>query len=212
MRDLPFFTTEHGVASLILNQIPYTKSAYIRIQDSSAPEELLSECMVFCKAVGAERVFATGAPCCEKYPKHTDIVKMTASVSAIGDTNAFLFPVTEKTVEKWRELYNQKIVSVPNAAYMTIHKAKQYMKQGSMYFVHRDGKLLGIGFVKDCELCWLSSVCAGAGADIVRALCHAITADTVTLEVATENIKAMQLYEKLGFIATELVSSWYRII
>lgn len=212
MRDLPFFTTEHGVASLTLNQIPYTKSAYIRIQNGSEPEELLSECIDFCKAVGAERIFATGDSCCEQYPKYTDIVKMTASVSAVGDTTASLFPVTEQTVEKWREIYNQKIVSVPNAAYMTIYKANEYWKQGSMYFVHRDGLLLGIGLVKENELSWVASVHSGSGPDIVRALCHAITADTVTLEVASANKKAMQLYKQLGFIATALVSSWYQII
>ena len=212
MRDLPFFTTEHGVASLTLNQIPYTKAAYIRIQEGVAPEELLSECADFCKAVGAERIFATGALCCESYPKYTDILQMTAQISSIGDTTASLFPVTEETVEKWRELYNQKIVSVPNAAYMTIQKAKEYREQGSMYFIHRDGVLLGIGLIMENSLCWLASVHPGAGADIVRALCHAITADTVALEVASANKKALQLYQDLGFIANSLVSSWYRII
>ena len=43
MRDMPFFTTLSGVASLTLSQIPYTGKAYIRIQDSTEPEQFLRE-------------------------------------------------------------------------------------------------------------------------------------------------------------------------
>ena len=67
MRDMPMFTTENGVASLTLNQIPYTKSAWIRIQNSVSPQALLEECIAFCKAVDAEYIYATGDSCCEKY-------------------------------------------------------------------------------------------------------------------------------------------------
>jgi hypothetical protein len=34
MRDIPMFTTEYGVASLVLKEIPYQAAAYITIQDS----------------------------------------------------------------------------------------------------------------------------------------------------------------------------------
>ena len=33
MRDFPIFSTETGVSSLTLKEIPYKKQAYIRIQD-----------------------------------------------------------------------------------------------------------------------------------------------------------------------------------
>ena len=33
MKDIPVFTTDFGVASLILKEIPYRGEAYIRIQD-----------------------------------------------------------------------------------------------------------------------------------------------------------------------------------
>ena len=70
MRDMPFFTTRLGVSSLTLSQIPYTKQAYIRIQDSREPEAFLQECLGFCKALGAEKVYATGHAVCEKYPEY----------------------------------------------------------------------------------------------------------------------------------------------
>ena len=44
MRNIPVFTTEFGVASLILKEIPYTGIAYVRLQSSLFPEKLLEEC------------------------------------------------------------------------------------------------------------------------------------------------------------------------
>ena len=68
MRDFPMFTTENGIASLILKQIPYWGSAYIRIQDSKEPEMLLAECVDFCHCAGAQKIYATGHSVLEKYP------------------------------------------------------------------------------------------------------------------------------------------------
>ena len=58
MRNIPVFTTEFGVASLILKEIPYTQTAYIKILSSLAPVELLEECRSFCRAAGAEKIYA----------------------------------------------------------------------------------------------------------------------------------------------------------
>ena len=37
MRDFPMFTTENGVGSLVLREIPYRGVAYVTIRDASAP-------------------------------------------------------------------------------------------------------------------------------------------------------------------------------
>ena len=39
MRNIPVFTTEFGVASLILKEIPYKGTAYVRLQSSLYPEK-----------------------------------------------------------------------------------------------------------------------------------------------------------------------------
>ena len=211
MRDIPLFTTENGIASLTLNQIPYSHSAWIRIQDSLSPELLLKECMDFCTAVGAEHIYASGHSCCEKYPMYTQIILMQADIDTVGETEASLFPVTEDTLEQWRSVYNEKIPSVPNGSWMTIEKSKEILQQGSGYFVHRNGALLGTGIVSGNHISWVASLEPGAGADVVRALCHAVTENTVNLEVASANWKALSLYEKLGFIPTSVISVWYQV-
>ena len=58
MRDIPMFTTENGVAGLVLSQIPYRQTAYVTIHASSEPAALVGECLQFCRAAGAERIFA----------------------------------------------------------------------------------------------------------------------------------------------------------
>ncbi len=211
LRDIPFFTTEHGVASLTLSQIPYTQSAYIRIQSTQDPQTLLEECLGFCRAAGAEQIFATGHAVCESYPEYTKILAMQVMRDSIKDTDAALFPVTEETLSTWLEIYNQKVRSVPGGAWMTIQMGRDMVKEGGGYFVHRDEKLMGIGKIKGSEICWVASVVPGGGWEVVSALCHGIFEDVVTLEVASENGKAISLYEKMGFIPTAEISTWYRI-
>lgn len=212
MRDLPMFTTQLGVASLVLKEIPYRREAYIRIQDSIDPVSFLEECRDFCVAAGAERVYATGHPCCESYPAHTTIWQMRGDVAGIGDTDAALFPVQGKTLSAWQQLYNRKMAQVPNASYMTDQDGERLLKRGDGYFVHRGETLLGIGTASGNTIGAVVSCCPGAGESVLQALCHGLSGEEAILEVASTNIKAVRLYERLGFIKTAELSKWYRIV
>ena len=211
MRNIPVFTTEYGVGSLILREIPYRQEAYIRIQDTKEPEAFLGECVDFCKAAGAERIYGTGHPCCENYPLHTAVLQMQGDVTGLGDTDAAVFPVVEKSLSRFREIYNEKMSRVPNASFLTEADAREILKEGSGYFVHREGELLGIGVVKEPRLLALAACRKGAGETVVKALCHTFADRQVLLEVASANGKACSLYERLGFVPTAELSRWYRI-
>lgn len=211
MRNIPVFTTEYGVGSLILREIPYRQEAYIRIQDTKEPEAFLEECVDFCKAAGAERIYGTGHPCCESYPLHTAVLQMQGDVTGLGDTDAVVFPVVEKNLSRFREIYNEKMSRVPNASFLTEADAREILKEGSGYFVHREGELLGIGVVKEPRLLALAACRKGAGETVVKALCHTFADRQVLLEVASANGKACMLYERLGFVPTAELSRWYRI-
>lgn len=211
MRDFPIFTTENGVGSLVLKEIPYRGVAYITIRDSSAPAEFLNECADFCRAVGAQHVYASGHSILESYPVYTSIVQMSASTEFIPETDAALFPVTEKTVSRWKDIYNERMNNVDNASYMSDQTALELLKKGNGYFVHRDGDLLGIGIAGDDKIECVASCKRGAGRDIVSALTHALMSDSVVLEVATTNKRAISLYESMGFICTREISKWYKI-
>lgn len=211
MQDIPFFTTENGIASIILREVPYSAAAYIRVQEAVKAEALIAQCRDFCKAAGGNRVYATGHPTLEKYPFHTAILRMERTKRGLPDTEALLCPVTPETLEKFRGIYNEKLGPVPNSAYMTLADGKEMLQRKDGYFVKKGQRLLGIGMVSGEEIKALASIVPGAGADITLALMSALTGERVTLEVASANTRALALYEKLGFAVIEEVSCWYQI-
>lgn len=211
MRDIPVFTTENGIASLFLRNIPFSKKAYIKIQSTQEPEVFQKECADFCRAVGAVNVFVTGIDAPVGVVSSERIVLMSRSREGLPDTDAMLFPVQEETLEKWREIYNQKMHNVPNAALISYVEAKKYLNSGSCYFVHNAGQLLGIGVADGNRIEALASVKKGAGNDVLLALAKALSGECIVLSVAEGNHKAVQLYQSLGFITSSVEECWYQI-
>lgn len=211
MKDLPVFTTEHGVASLILKEIPYQETAYIILRDSLEPLALARECGDFCRVCGAERIYVAGHSDLEVYPVYTAIWEMTCLRENIPDTDAALWPVQEQMLSDWQTIYNKKVTRVPNGAWMTQADAEKMLQKGDGYFVHRGETLLGIGRASADRIDWVASVTPGAGSDVVKALAHAVTEDRISLTVASENQKAVQLYERLGFLRTAETCRWYQL-
>ena len=116
MKDIPLFTTDFGVASLILKEIPYKFVAYIRVLNAQPGmiQNLMEECAAFCRAAGADCAFAADSAELEIYPLHHTVRVMRGNDD--WEPEAHLFPVTEQTVKRWREIYNEKMASVPTAA------------------------------------------------------------------------------------------------
>ena len=212
MKDFPMFTTQYGVASLTLKEIPYSGNAYVTIQDSKDPKNLLEECTAFCRAVGAKEVFASGNSCLDVYPMHTSVVLMRCFREQLDDTDAALFPVQRETLEQFKDIYNNAMKEVPNASHMTDSDAQRLLKAGNGYFVHRDGTLLGIGIAGGERIDAIASVIPGCGKDVLLALNHALSGALVEVEVSTANRRAVQFYEKMGFTQCSEVSRWYKII
>ena len=77
--------------------------------------------------------------------------------------------------------------------------------------MHRNGELLGIGKVDNEVISCLASVIPGQGKNVVLALCHAITSEKVCVEVASTNVHAIDFYQRMGFLKTSIVRSWYRL-
>lgn len=210
MRDIPVFTTEYGVASLVLREIPYRQEAYVCIQSSCQPEELLAECIGFCRACGAEKIFARNHEFLQKYPVHTSIVKMRGVVLVDESKIENLWPVTEQTISKWREYMNGRLKDVDNAGTMVSQGEQEILDSGGAYFVHRNGELLGGGWLKDGELLLLAAV-PGAGERVMHTLMSLQPDREIELDVASTNSRAIRLYERLGFVQTEELRRWYKV-
>lgn len=211
MRDFPIFTTDYGVASLILKEIPYKNEAYVCIRDVQPDgfDEHLKECVGFCKMAGAERVYACGHDALEHYPHYTTVVEMCAEVSVEPTDLAQVFPVTEQTVQRWREIYNQRMRSVHNSQTLESRDEKRILESSGAYFVHSKGKLLGIGWIQDNKLLAIASMIPGEGKRVLETLMSLCNGERISLEVASTNLRAVRLYEKMGFLATKQISKWY---
>lgn len=212
MRDFPSFQTPYGVAGLVLNQIPYTKTAYIHLIHVLSFDGLLAECKDFCLACGAEKIYASGDPHLEDCQLFMQVIEMSRPVEGIPDTDACLIPVTDNVLDEWLRIYRQRMSGIDNAAYISRLDGKKLVKEGGAYFVHRNGELLGIGIAKGERLECLASVGKGNGETVVCALSHAISGDRICLEVASTNMRAVRLYERMGFLKTSIKRSWYQVL
>lgn len=210
MKDIPLFTTQNGAAGLTLREIPYRQKAYITIHETKNLPQLLDECTDFCKAVGAEEVYACNHAELTQYPVSTRILEMVCPLCDVPQVNARLQPAEDVT--RFAEIYNRKMANIPGAKYLDCQETEKRITAGNAYFVYRDDLLIGFGIVEGDELCALGALQRGAGREVVCALCAALAGDTVHLEVASENHKAIRLYEALGFQQTGIKNTWYKII
>ncbi len=210
MKDFPFFTMEYGVVSLVLKQIPYRGCAYVKLLQVQPGklEDLLEECVSFCRMAGAETVFASGEESLDAYPLHTAVWEMQRTAGE-EEPGASLFPVTEQTAAQWRTIYNEKMRFVDNAATLEARDEQKLISSGGAYFVHRNGQLLGIGWLEGDTLLALAAVVPGMGQTVLETLLSIRAGEPVRLEVASTNQKAIRLYERMGFLKTREVSRWH---
>lgn len=209
MRNIPVFTTESGVASLVLEEIPYKKEAYIRIHSAESPREFLQECVDFCKAVGAENIFATGHGFLNVFPVHTQLVRMRCKGDMLSSSDLELRSVNEDTLPLWCDLYNTNMRNVPNASTMVASKVRGLLKSKNCCLVYEDQQLVGIGMTSSEQVDAIVSLIPGKGTEIMRALCKSLTGEYVNVEVASNNTAAVKLYRKLGFTEVETIAIWH---
>ena len=211
MRDFPVFTTQYGVASLVLREVPYRQEAYITIQSALQPEELLNECISFCRMVGAEKVFARGHAYVEQYPLHCAILEMRGCVEVKDEKVSNLWPVTKETAGQWRQFLNEKLRPIDNAGTLESKGEQEILDLGGAYFVHRDGQLLGAGWLVSEELKLIASAEPGAGEQVFHSLLSVDSPEQLRLEVASTNERAIRFYERMGLVKTAELRRWYRV-
>jgi len=211
MQDFPVFTTQYGVASLVLREVPYRQEAYITVQSALQPEELLKECVSFCRMVGAEKVFARGHEIVEQYPLYCAIFEMRGAVEVDEEKVAHLWPVTKETVDQWRRFLNEKLRSIDNAGTLEARGEQEVLDRGGAYFVHRNGQLLGTGWLTGDELKLIASAQPGAGEQVFHSLLSVDPPEQLRLEVASTNERAIRFYERMGLVITAELRRWYRV-
>ena len=101
--------------------------------------------------------------------------------------------------------------NISNAATMTRMDCEKLIKRGKAYFVHRGGVVLGIGVAEGDTIETVIAEKRGYGKDVLLAMCSILFSDCIRLEVASDNIPAVRLYEKMGFVKNAEISRWYQV-
>jgi len=217
MRNIPIFTAENGMASLILREIPYSGRAYILVRAvwNGRGAALLQECAAFCRAAGAEQVYASDEmqdlPAVPAY----DMLQLVcpANTLPLAEHPAELVPVCAETAQTYQTIYNRCFRQLPGAAAYDQKAVQRLIDEHTGWLVRHYGEWAGVVETghQTLEGIGILPEYRGLGyAAAVTALQPLRTAE-IRLKVSDHNEKALRLYERLGFQREKTISRWWLV-
>lgn len=217
MKNIPLFTSAYGVATLILREISWSGSAYVLIRSvwNDQISELLEECRGFCRAVGAEAIYAAWE--LEELPgEHAyDMIGMACPKSALPAPRQTveLEQVTPETAEEYLRIYNQCFRAVPSAASYDRKSLEPLYGEDLTWLAKVNGQYAAVAEIskEGLEGIGVLPEYRGIGYDLAATVLQMVPNPVVRLKVASTNARALRLYERMGFAAETVVRRWYRI-
>ena len=214
MKDIPVLSCPDGIATLILREVPFRGEGYILVRGVFGTlEGLLAECTGFCRAAGAERLFAAGEADFSGYPAAIRILGRSAPRASLlpAPEAVRLVPVTEETAADWAREYNARFRAVPAAESCSPAEERALAAGGEALWIWDGAERIGLGRVRGGELLAVAALLPGAGERCVRALAARCAGPEVHLTCAEENTRAMRLYDRLGFSRGAEERVWFSI-
>lgn len=212
MVNIPVFTTDVGVATLILREIPQFGRAYVLPRSFfGAPEVLVRECAAFCRSVGAERVDVQLSAAAPGTAFSCEIWELTRPALPAPESGLLLEPLGPEMLDVYRALYNRRFRAVDNAASCSAQDAREAAQKGA-YLLLEQGEAIGLGQIWDGELYAVAAGRPGLGYALTCALLQKAVPGPVRLQVASSNAPALRLYERLDFEKTGVRSRWFRVL
>ncbi|MFQ6962589.1 MAG: hypothetical protein ACLRR6_00175 [Oscillospiraceae bacterium] len=204
MKDIPVFSCPDGIATLILREVPFRGEGYILVRGVFGTlEGLLAECAGFCRAAGAERLFAAGEADFSGYPAAIRILGRSAPRASLlpAPEAVRLVPVTEETAADWARNTMRASGPCPQRRAAARRRSARWP---------RAARPCGSGTVQSASALaacaavsgWQWQLCSRARAN---AACGRWRPGAQGLKwrltCAAENTRAMRLYDRLGFSA-----------
>ncbi len=216
MKNIPIFTGSTGTASLILEQIPYQRRAYVTLRSvlPGGLETLLAECRAFCVQAGAARVLVSADEPLDFLPHVHDMLELVcrkAALPPLRDAPVALERVTEENGEDFLRCYNRLFSALDNAATYTRAGLARLLQEREAYFALCGGERAGIGELGKNELRAIGVLPAfrGLGYPLALTLLNRLDGPKLTLCVSSSNERALNLYDRLGFHVRRTLSRWY---
>lgn len=213
MKDIPIFTGEHGVATLILREIPHRKQAYVMLRTVWQLDSFLAECRSFCRMAGAESIYVTGGMDLSHLPFVHAMERWTCRRADLPPLSepVELLPLSEENREDYRRLYNELFAQVPNAASCTMQEAERIQREEQAALAMVNGTIAGLvqWTANRLEAIGVAPTYRGLGYRLALTVLQQMTGETIELQVSSANTAALKLYARLGFHRAETLSQWY---
>ena len=217
MKDIPIFTGQYGMGTLILREIPYKQCAYVLVRSAreGCMREFLEECSAFCRAAGAEWVLAS-APEPLPFLLHVhDMLEYACPRKQLPPPlrPVELEPLDDRNAERYREIYNDLFRAIPNAATCRPEDLRRLREKSTACLALVGGETAGICQWSGSELEAIGVLpeFRGLGHRLALTVFEQMEGETITLRVSSSNAPALRLYQKLGFDRTRVLSSWYAL-
>ena len=217
MKNIPMFTSSYGVATLILREIGWSGHAYVLVRSvwNGQAAQLLEECRGFCRAVGAEEIYAcwdtNELPADHAY----DMIAMIRPKAGLPEPArpVELEQITPETAEDYLRIYNQCFRQVPSAASYDRKSLEPLYGEDLAWLARVDGVFAGVAEISKEGLEGIAVLPAfrGLGRDLALSVLPMVPSTTLRLKVASTNDRAMALYDRLGFVPEKLERRWYRL-
>ena len=217
MKDIPIFTGQFGVGTLILREIPYKQCAYVLVRSAREGQmrEFLEECSSFCRAAGAEWVLASAPEPLSFLPHVHDMLEYACPREQLPPPlrPVELEPLSDRNAERYREIYNDLFRAIPNAATCTPEDLRRLREKDTVFLALVGGETAGICQWSGSELEAIGVLPAfrGLGHRLALTAFERMEGETITLRVSSSNTPALRLYQKLGFDRSRVLSSWYAL-
>ncbi len=207
MKNIPLFTSEYGVATLILEEIPTKGAGFVLVRSTDNLAGLLADGAKFCRMCGAGVVYGTGEGDFSGYPLAYGLLEFSAIKHQLPkpDGKVKLVAVDDSSGALFLQMYDQIF-----AGQVGIGTPK--LEEGTGYLAYAGEKLVGIGQISPGRLEVIGSLKKGMGFSIAIALLSKISEEIITLQVCSLNETAIKLYEKLGFTEKGKMGDYYQIL
>lgn len=217
MKNIPMFTGQYGMASLIFREVPWCGRAYIIIRSvwDGKTAAFLEECRQFCRIVGAEEIYASWEleelPAVHAY----DMIAMEREKAGLPapQTQIELEALSRENGERYLDIYNTCFRPVPSAASYDKTDLKRLYGLDTAYLAKVDGQYAGVAEISETGLEGIAVLpeFRGLGYDLALTVLPMVPRKTVQLKTATVNERAIRLYERLGFVRTGVLSRWWKL-
>lgn len=216
MKDIPMFTGQYGLASLILKEVAVSGRAYVLVRSvwNGQTAAFLQECRGFCMAAGARAVYASWEQ--EELPAdHAyDMLTMEVEKSSLPQGKPVeLEPLTPENGEVYLEIYNACFREVVGAASYGKQDLQRLYDKDCAFLAKVDGAYAAVAEISEEGLEGIAVLppYKGLGYDLSLAVLPMVPRKTVRLKVADTNTRALRLYNRLGFVQTGVAGRWWKL-